>query len=90
MSVLITGAAEVVTGDPALGVGPAGVLERGAVVVEGDQIVWVGRQSQAPAADSVIDLGGATLIPGFVDSHSHLVFAGDRSHEFTARMAGEP
>lgn len=90
MSVLITGAAEVVTGDPALGAGPAGVLERGAVVVEGEQVVWVGPQSQAPAADSVIDLGGATLIPGFVDSHSHLVFAGDRSHEFTARMAGEP
>lgn len=90
MSVLITGAAEVVTGDPALGAGPAGVLERGAVVVEGEQVVWVGPQSRAPAADSVIDLGGATLIPGFVDSHSHLVFAGDRSHEFTARMAGEP
>src|SRR5690606_15694414 len=52
-------------------------------------VVWVGLQSQAPSADSVIDVEGRTLIPGFVDSHSHLVFAGDRAHEFTARMAGE-
>lgn len=89
MSVLLTGASEVVTGDPTLGEGPAGLIAHGAVIVEDGAVVWVGEQSRVPSADSVIDVEGRTLIPGFVDSHSHLVFAGDRAHEFTARMAGE-
>ncbi|MDQ2847174.1 MAG: imidazolonepropionase, partial [Actinomycetota bacterium] len=46
--------------------------------------------ADAPAADDAIDLGGRTALPGWVDSHTHLVFAGDRSAEFTARMAGQP
>lgn len=87
---LITGAREVVTGVPELGRGPLGLIHHGAVVVDDDTVVWVGPRTQAPAADRVVQLGERTLIPGFVDSHSHLVFAGDRSQEFTARMAGVP
>ena len=60
-----------------------------AVVVEGGRIAWVGDAADSPAADTRIDVGGRCVIPGFVDSHSHLVFAGDRSDEFEARMIGE-
>lgn len=59
-----------------------------AVVVEDGLVAWVGPDAQAPAADDKLDLAGRTLLPAFVDSHSHLVFAGDRSAEFTARMTG--
>ena len=58
--------------------------------VEGDRVAWVGRAADAPAADAYVDAGGRAAIPGFVDSHSHLVFAGDRAQEFAARMTGEP
>lgn len=88
MSTLISGAREVVTGDPSLGRGELGIIHHGAVVVEDGRIAWVGPRASAPAADTRVDLGEQTLIPGFVDSHSHLVFAGDRAQEFTARMAG--
>jgi imidazolonepropionase len=60
-----------------------------AVVIEGGTISWVGDAADAPAADARIDAEGRCVIPGFVDSHSHLVFAGDRSDEFEARMIGE-
>ena len=50
---------------------------------------WAPR-SQAPDADTQLDLGGRAVVPGFVDSHSHLVFAGDRAREFEARMTGTP
>jgi imidazolonepropionase len=60
-----------------------------ALVIEGDRIAWTGPASDAPAADTQVDVGGRTVLPGFVDSHSHLVFAGDRAPEFAARMAGE-
>jgi len=59
------------------------------LVVDGS-VAWVGRADDAPAADRATDLGGAAVIPGFVDSHAHLMFAGDRAAEFAARMAGEP
>ncbi len=59
------------------------------MVVEGRRIAWVGPAADAPAADQEVDAGGRAVIPGFVDSHSHLVFAGERSAEFAARMAGE-
>ncbi|MFT4306425.1 MAG: imidazolonepropionase [Microbacterium sp.] len=59
-----------------------------AVVVEGDRVAWIGPAAAAPAADARVDAGGCAVIPGFVDSHSHLVFAGDRSAEFEARMSG--
>ncbi len=65
-------------------------LTGAALVVEGDRIVWLGRSADAPAADERVDAEGRAVLPGFVDSHAHLVFAGDRSAEFAARMAGEP
>ncbi len=61
-----------------------------AVVIDGEAIAWVGEAANAPDADERADLGGRGVIPGFVDSHAHLVFAGDRSEEFAARMAGKP
>jgi imidazolonepropionase len=67
-----------------------GEIGDAAVVLEGDSISWVGPASSAPPADEVVGLGGRTVIPGFVDSHAHLVFLGDRSDEFAARMAGMP
>ncbi|MCX4823597.1 imidazolonepropionase [Streptomyces sp. NBC_01142] len=85
---LITNIGSLVTNDPALGEGPLGLLEDAAVVIDGDRIAWVGRTQDAPAADTAYDATGRALIPGFVDSHSHLVFAGDRTKEFNARMSG--
>lgn len=61
-----------------------------AVAVEGEEIAWIGPRDRAPACDERVDAGGRAVIPGFVDSHSHLVFTGDRSAEFAARMAGRP
>ena len=65
-----------------------GEIRDAAIVIEGDSISWVGPASSAPACDNLVGLGGRAVIPGFVDSHAHLVFLGDRSEEFTARMAG--
>ena len=90
MSILVDNIGELVTNDPALGDGPLGVVNRAAVVVEDTRVVWVGPSDRAPAADERTDLAGRAVLPGFVDSHSHLVFAGDRSAEFAARMAGQP
>ncbi|CAH0265555.1 Imidazolonepropionase [Microbacterium oxydans] len=59
------------------------------MLIDGDRIAWVGAATDAPAADEVVDAEGRAVIPGFVDSHSHLVFAGDRAAEFEARMAGQ-
>ena len=67
-----------------------GEIRDAAVVIEGESISWVGPASSAPACDNLVGLGGRAVIPGFVDSHAHLVFLGDRSEEFTARMAGMP
>lgn len=83
-----TGAARPAGG--AGGAGGLGVVPGAAVVVEGGRIAWTGPAASAPAADVAVDLGGRCVIPGFVDSHSHTVFAGDRSAEFAARMTGEP
>lgn len=88
-SVLLTGIGELVTNDPVHDGTPLGVVHDAAVVVEGGRVVWVGRRASAPAADDARDLGGRAVVPGFVDSHAHLVFAGDRAAEFAARMAGE-
>jgi imidazolonepropionase len=91
VSTLYSGIAELVTNDPAQGDGTAlGVVSDGAIVVDGDAIAWVGPRWDAPAADDRVDFVGASVIPGFVDSHAHLVFAGDRSAEFAARMSGQP
>ena len=87
---LFTNIGSLVTNDPTLDRGPLGVLENAAFVVEQGRIAWVGSTSQAPASDRCVDVGGRAVLPGFVESHSHLVFAGDRSHEFAARMEGKP
>ena len=86
---IITGIGELVTCD---GTGPdqLGLRSDAALVAEGGQVTWIGPSTEAPAADRRIDLGGRALLPGFVDSHTHLVFAGDRGDEFAARMAGQP
>ncbi|MFI6445396.1 imidazolonepropionase [Kitasatospora sp. NPDC050543] len=89
MSTLITDIGSLVTNDPAHGSGPLGLLTDAAVIVDGGVIAWVGRAVDAPAADDRHDAAGRALLPGFVDSHSHLVFAGDRTAEFNARMSGQ-
>jgi imidazolonepropionase len=87
---LLDGIGLLVTGSPEHGEGSAlGEIARAALVVDGDGLVaWVGPSGRAPAADTQVDAGGRCVVPGFVDSHSHLVFAGDRASEFEARMAG--
>jgi imidazolonepropionase len=89
MSLVIRGIGELVTNDPRHG-GPLGVIPDAALVVDGGEVAWVGPAAQAPPADQSLDAHGAAVIPGFVDSHAHLVFAGDRAGEFAARMAGQP
>ncbi|MEV6492932.1 imidazolonepropionase [Actinoplanes sp. NPDC051633] len=83
MSLLIDRIGELVTND-----GPA--RTRAALVVEDGRVAWVGSQGEAPAADERLDADGKAVVPGFVDSHAHLVFAGDRAAEFAARMGGRP
>ena len=89
MSVAITNIGSLVTNDPNLGSGILGELENASLVIENGQVAWVGNSGLAPAADQVIDAQGMGVIPGFVDSHAHMVFAGDRAKEFEARMNGE-
>ncbi|MGW3963184.1 imidazolonepropionase [Amycolatopsis sp. NPDC005003] len=85
MAVLITGIGELTTNDPALG-----RLTDAALVLDGSRVAWVGPAKEAPAADERVDVEGRAVLPGWVDSHTHLVFAGDRTAEFEARMAGKP
>ena len=75
-----------VTNDPALGEGPLGIVRDAALVVEDGVVIAVGRAGAD--ADERYDAGGRCVIPGFVDSHTHLIFAGDRADEFAARMGG--
>ena len=80
---------ELTTNDPSVGDhSPMGRIFDAAMVVDDEWVLWVGPDAQAPAADDTLELHGAAVIPGFVDSHTHLVFAGERSDEFEARMAG--
>lgn len=65
------------------------VLKDAAIVFEGERIAWIGPSKDAPVADTKINAEGRAVLPGWVDSHSHLVFAGDRTAEFEARMAGQ-
>jgi len=83
VSVVISGIGELTTND-----GPP--LTSAALVLDGDRVAWVGPTSEEPAADERIDVAGRAVLPGWVDSHTHLVFAGDRTEEFGARMAGKP
>jgi len=88
-SLLVTGIGELTTCRTEPGVTSVDTRPDAAFVVERGQVAWVGPSGQAPAADQAHDVGGRAVVPGFVDSHSHLVFAGDRGQEFAARMAGE-
>jgi imidazolonepropionase len=91
----LTGIAQLVTNDPTheyaeAASGPLGVILDAAVVMDGGRVRWTGPATRLPGgADRVVDLGGRAVVPGFVDSHNHLAFAGDRSEEFAARMTGE-
>ena len=82
MSTLLTGISELRT------VSDAGTLNDAALVVTDGTISWVGPADKAPAADEAVDLGGRAVLPGWVDSHTHMIFDGDRSAEFEARMGG--
>ena len=82
-AVLVTGIGQLVSWDE-----ERPVRDDAAVVLDDGVVAWVGDAADAPDADERIDADGAAVIPGFVDSHSHLVFAGDRADEFDARMAG--
>lgn len=89
-SLLVTNIGELVTNDPEIGDGSKlGLLTDAAVAIEDGVVSWVGSSGATPACDGVVDVDGAAVIPGFVDSHAHLVFAGDRSEEFAARMSGQ-
>jgi imidazolonepropionase len=85
VAVLITGIGELTTNDPELG-----RLTDAALVLDGAEVAWAGPMGRAPDADERIDVEGRAVLPGWVDSHTHLVFAGDRTAEFEARMAGKP
>ena len=90
MSLLVDHIGELVTNDPSVGEGALGVVRDAALVVEDGRVVWVGPSASVDrGTDEVLDAAGAAVVPGFVESHSHLVFAGDRAAEFAARMAGE-
>lgn len=87
-STAFTNIATLVTNDSTLGEGALGVLHGATVVVEDDRIVFVGTGAQS-GVNNEIDCSGKTLLPGFVDSHTHLIFAGDRAQEFSSRSKGE-
>ncbi|MBO4208451.1 imidazolonepropionase [Micromonospora echinofusca] len=90
-SLLVDNIGELVTNVAGTGEGGRLGIRRGAaILVEEGRIAWLGPARYAPAADRRLDAEGAAVLPGFVDSHAHLVFAGDRAAEFAARMAGQP
>ena len=81
MSLLLTNIAELVTNDGAAGNRAFAAIPDAALVIEAGRVAWTGPASRAPAADQRADCGGRAVLPGFVDSHAHLVFAGERSAE---------
>lgn len=87
-STLLTGIAQLVT-NTNVGEGALGVVRDAAVLIVDDTVQWLGAAVDAPAADEQRDLEGRAVFPGFVDSHAHLIFAGDRADEFSARMSGD-
>ena len=87
---LVEGIGELVTNDPSHGP-PLGIVHDAAVAIHGDRVVWAGPRSRMPEGipGPSVDLDGRAALPGFVDAHTHLVFAGDRTAEFDARMRGQ-
>ena len=96
MNTLITNIGELVTNAPAGGDEPGrerggfAAVNNAALIMDDERIAWTGPAAAAPAADQRVDADGRAVLPGFVDSHAHLVFAGERGAEFAARMAGLP
>ena len=89
-SFTLTNISQLVTNNSTIGDGDIGVITNAAITVTDGIVSWVGQSSDADSSIPKTDVGGRALIPGFVDSHSHLMFAGDRSQEFAARMSGVP
>ena len=87
MSLLVTNIGSLVI--PKTEFGQLEILTNAAFVVENGTIAWVGSADNAPYCDEVVDAQDRCVIPGFVDSHAHLMFAGSREQEFAARMAGQ-
>lgn len=87
-SLVIDNIGSLITNDPTVGSGPLGIIEQASLVITDGVVEAAGRQGAV--GDVHIDAEGACVMPGFVDSHTHLVFAGDRAEEFTTRMAGQP
>ncbi|MFI9588762.1 imidazolonepropionase [Nonomuraea sp. NPDC052265] len=85
MTTLIDGIGLLYTGDPER----EEIIDAALVVADG-VVAWLGPAAQAPDADERVHVGGRAVLPGFVDSHAHLIFAGDRTAEFQARMSGQP
>jgi imidazolonepropionase len=85
VATVITGIGELTTNDEELG-----TFSDAALVLDGERVAWVGAATQAPQADLRVDVEGRAVLPGWVDSHTHLIFAGDRTGEFAARMDGKP
>jgi imidazolonepropionase len=90
-SLLVDNIGTLVTNDDALRPGRCGALENAALVVDAGRVAWCGAAADCPGGtDDHLDAQGRAVVPGFVDSHAHLLFAGERSAEFEARMAGRP
>jgi imidazolonepropionase len=81
---------QLVTNNSSLGTGELGVIENAAITVVAGKVTWVGASSAVDSSLPKVDAQGRSVLPGFVDSHSHIIFGGDRSQEFAARMAGVP
>ena len=89
---LVTDIGCLVTNEASIDGTPLGIISDAAIAVTNGKVSWVGSRSEVKASDyqNIVSAKGKTVIPGFVDSHNHLVFAGDRAAEFSARMQGQP
>ena len=91
-SLLVTDIGCLVTNDPVFDGTSLGIISDAALAVSDGKISWIGSASEVKTSDyqNVVSAKGKAVIPGFVDSHNHLIFAGDRAAEFSARMQGQP
>ena len=91
MATLLKNCSQIVTNTD-LGAGELGVVERGALLVDDSGLVaWVGLEAELPSDlphDTLVDLKGRVVMPGLVECHTHLVFAGDRTQDYADRCAG--